>query len=175
MKYYFDDPEVGPARETSHPNFSNRLKSDLYYDCMDEFSPFGNDDGADTLCDLEDWYSATEGRKSILKWVFGYIDEMGFEYASEDAHKLLIDENAVSEMGSDDHLFFRTIDNVVIAAAFGQYKITGQIDDALKAAALLSIKRMKTIATADNPEYLDEFRGAYDQMEKDLALLPDTN
>ncbi len=175
MKFYFDDPEIGPAPETSHPDFSARLKSDMYYDCVDDFSPFGNDDGADALLDLEDWYRNTSGKKDIIKWLFGYIDEMGFEYASEDAHKLIVDDKAADQMGGDDWLFFRTIDNVVISVAFGQYKISGQIDARLKDAALLSIKRMKTITTKDHTPYLDEFRAAYDQMEADMASLPAGN
>ena len=53
MKYFFDS-EDGPAKETSHPNFVKSMESEFYYDCTDDFSPFGNDDGADLLYNLED-------------------------------------------------------------------------------------------------------------------------
>ena len=53
---YFDDPEEGLARNTSHPAFVRVAPQDFYYDCGDDFSPFGSDDGFDTLAALEDWY-----------------------------------------------------------------------------------------------------------------------
>ena len=54
--YYFDDPDEGIARETSHPRFLELAREDFYYDCTDDFSPFGSDAGADTLSFLEEWY-----------------------------------------------------------------------------------------------------------------------
>lgn len=60
---YFDDPEVGLARETSHPAFVRIATQDFYYDCGDDFSPFGNDDGSDTLAALEEWYQEQTGSK----------------------------------------------------------------------------------------------------------------
>jgi uncharacterized protein YfeS len=55
--YYFDDPEGdGPSPKTSHPNFVRICKDELFYDCAEEFGPFGSDSGADTLMALEDWF-----------------------------------------------------------------------------------------------------------------------
>jgi uncharacterized protein YfeS len=60
---YFDDPDVGLARETSHPTFARIAAQDFYYDCGDDFSPFGSDDGSDTLAALEEWYQEQTGGK----------------------------------------------------------------------------------------------------------------
>ena len=53
---YFDDEEIGTDRKTSHPNFVEAFNDNFYYDCTDEEAPFGNDNGADTLYELEDYY-----------------------------------------------------------------------------------------------------------------------
>jgi len=44
------------------------LTEEFYYDCTDEFSPFGNDDGADTLSSLEEWYQENGNLKKPLKF-----------------------------------------------------------------------------------------------------------
>lgn len=76
---YFDDSEEGVAHATSHPVFSKFAKEDFYYSAGDDFSPFGNDTGHDTLRFLEEWYqerragekAATFLRKMIEEWGFG--------------------------------------------------------------------------------------------------------
>jgi uncharacterized protein YfeS len=54
----FDDPEEGPSRDTSHPEFVRVCDDELFYDCTDDFAPSGNDDGADALGALEDCANA---------------------------------------------------------------------------------------------------------------------
>jgi uncharacterized protein YfeS len=168
MKFYFDDPETGIARETSHPNYTARLKEELYYDCLEECSPFGNDDGADVLYNLEDWYRETEGKGDIMEWLFGYVDSMGYKYSSEDTYNL-IDRAAIEQIENEDPLFMMSMDNSIIGTAFGQYKITGTINERLKDAALMALARMKTIMDEN-----EEFEGgveAYDKMEADMLAL----
>src|SRR5258706_10296168 len=80
-KLYYDDPEgEGPSRENSNPNFGKALTDEFYYDCTDEFSPFGNDDGADTLSTLEDWYRENGKLRKPVKFLKDLVEEnWGFE------------------------------------------------------------------------------------------------
>jgi len=55
-KFYIDDEEEGADRKTCHPNFNSILKDDIYINMIDEFSPFGNDEGWEVLRKLEKWY-----------------------------------------------------------------------------------------------------------------------
>ena len=170
MKFYFTDHEEGLARETSHPDFVKKLPHELYYDCVDEFSPFGNDDGADALSELECWYESSNGKEDIMQWLFGYIDNMGFKYSSESAHTVE-DIAVIQTLLSEDQFFLRTMDNTIIATAFGQYKITGHLDDRLLKAALISFNRLKLITSAENTPSIDEFNRVYDMMRSDLVSL----
>jgi len=51
---YFDNDEDGLNILTSHPVFRQFFSDDLYYDCANEEAPFGNDEGSDTLYELQD-------------------------------------------------------------------------------------------------------------------------
>ena len=170
MKFYFDDPDVGLAPETSHPNFVKNLTHDLYYDCVDDFSPFGNDDGADALSELERWYRDTKGKDDIMQWLFEYIDSMGFKYSSESTY-MVEDIDIIQKLLTEDEFFLRYMDNTFIATAFGQYKITGKLDDRLLKAALISFNRLKLITSSEHTPYLEEFTKAYDMMRSDLNSL----
>ena len=65
-KLYLDDEETGLSRETSHPNFTEHFSEEFYYDCVDDESPFGNDNGADTLYELEDLFKSGDYEGKIL-------------------------------------------------------------------------------------------------------------
>ncbi|WP_040281833.1 hypothetical protein [Psychroserpens damuponensis] len=166
MKYYFDTEDNGPSRETSHPNFVNAMTSDFYFSCLDECSPFGNDDGADLLYNLEDWYREKKWTRNIVKWMFNQIDEMGFEFQSESCSTLL-DLKTIKEIDDKDEFLILAMDNSIIATGFGQIKITGKIDKKLKALTLIALKRQLLIASEDkiNIEYLNRI----ELMSSDLS------
>jgi uncharacterized protein YfeS len=126
--YYFDDPEEGLSRETSHPQFLELATDDFYYDCCDDFSPFGNDDGADTLYCLQDWYQDggqnSEGMQFLTdllgNWDLGVPD-----------HLIPSDPVAVESWLSEEKMhetYLLSECRARVATAFGQLKITGNID-----------------------------------------------
>ncbi len=140
--FYFDDEEVGLHPRTSHPNFRKHFVSDIYFDCGDEESPFGSDEGSDTLADMQElvrkkgWFDFSLYPQSLIEnvWDMKYIQptEMG-----EDAVKKLLDQDEMNLIQSD---------MVTYASAFGQIKITGYVNKELKEKALLAIKRINVIA-----------------------------
>src|SRR4051794_5280264 len=102
--FYIDDPDIGPDPTTSHPHFNKIMSKEFYLDCTDDFSPFGNDDGADTLYKLEDWYQETEGNADILEFMFDLIDGFGFKYACAGCVELL-DTDQINGLVEEDEFF----------------------------------------------------------------------
>src|SRR4051812_937218 len=126
--YYFDDPEEGLARETSHPHFLALAEEDFYYDCSDDFSPFGNDDGSDTLASLEEMYQDGGTNDDgpgfvadlIAGWDFGVPENL-----------MEADGAVTAAWVAQNHMnahYLDAICNAHIATAFGQLKITGKIN-----------------------------------------------
>jgi uncharacterized protein YfeS len=169
--FYFDDPDgEALAKETSHPNFVQTLTEEFYYDCTDDFSPFGNDDGADLLFNLEDWYREKKGKGNILKWMFNKIDECGFTYASEGCAKIL-DQPTLDQLEEEDPDFLGTMDNMIIAAAFGQFKISGEINKDLKELALIAIKRQQLLNEKLNNAVAKEHNERLEVITNDLKKI----
>lgn len=167
-KFYYDDPEGDAlAKETSHPKFVKNMKADFYYDCTYEFSPFGNDDGADLLFNLEEFYQEKKG-KGMLKWLFQTIDEFGFNYASEGCSKIL-DEPTLKQLQDEDPHFLNCMDNTIIAAAFGQIKIAGQVDKEVKDLAKIAIQRQLVLNKQYNSEVTNEHNQRLSTMMTDLS------
>jgi uncharacterized protein YfeS len=160
QKLYFSDKEEEEdtlTLENSHPNFVKFLTSEFYYDCTDEFSPFGNDDGCDQLYNLEDWYRDKKGENNIVKWLHKTINAFGFKITSEAGSKIL-DAEILDQFEDVDPDFLHCMDNTIIATAFGQFKISGQLDAELKELALIALKRQKILLEMENvvePKYLE--------------------
>ncbi len=142
-KFYFNDPEgEGPSRETSHPDFVKIITEEFYYDCTDEFSPFGNDDGSDTLMSLEDWYRENGNLKKPLKFLKELIEE---NWGFETKYMKLVGKEKILKVQEEEEAMFDVVDRAVIATAFGQYKIEGTIGQELKDLADIAIDRQKII------------------------------
>ena len=160
-KLYLDDEETGLSRETSHPNFTEHFSEEFYYDCVDDESPFGNDNGADTLYELEDLFKSGDYEGKILGlpkkivsvvWDFHYLEPDNF---SKKKLASLIEEDEFSLIATDQ---------VIIAVALGEIKITGKIEPKLKELALKAMKRQKIVF-----ELLGyEGSGTYDKIMSDL-------
>jgi uncharacterized protein YfeS len=166
-KYYYDDPEGDAlAKETSHPKFVKNLEAEFYYNCTDDFSPFGNDDGSDLLYNLEEFYQAKKG-KGIISWLFETIDGYGFMYKSEGCSRML-DEPTLKKLQDEDPHFVTCMDNTLIAAAFGQIKISGQVDKELKDLAKIAIERQLILNRQYEPELSKEHNTNLNIMLADL-------
>jgi len=167
-KFYYDDPEGDVlSPETSHPAFVKLCRSEFYYDCIDDFSPFGNDDGAEILSNLEEWYQEKKGKGDIVKWLFRTIDEYGFKYKSEGASKML-EAKELQELEETDPHFISSMDHAIIAAAFGQMKISGHVDKGLKEIALMALQRQLIINEKERDELSMRYKSQLATMTTDL-------
>jgi uncharacterized protein YfeS len=125
QSHFYDDDEIGLARETSHPNFVAIASEDFYYDTTDDFSPFGNDDGSDTLSCLQEWYQAGGTNPKVTRflnqlladWDFGVPKKL--HLASPEAIEKWLAKDEMNETFLESECCAR------IATAFGQLKITG--------------------------------------------------
>lgn len=133
---YMDNGEFGPHPLTSHPVFREYFTDAMYYDCGDEETPFGSDEGSDTLWMLAEQYKPTldfaDFPRRIIEdgWEMDYIPpepSQTDEYIRENDGDILM------------------TDQVIIAAAFGQIKMTGESDKALRELAFKALDSMERI------------------------------
>ena len=135
---------MGPHGSTSHPVFQQYFADDLYYDCGDEETPFGSDEGNDTLWELQERLRKQqpvdfadfprqlleeEWRLTYLPPISGQTSEQLMALADQDFNGLPGDVELLNTI------------QVILATAFGQLKITGQLDEALQALAFLALDR----------------------------------
>jgi uncharacterized protein YfeS/predicted DNA-binding WGR domain protein len=153
---YFDDEEEGLARATSHPNFVAVAAENFYYDCADDFSPFGSDDGSDTLSSLQEWYQ--NGGKDAK--VMSFLKELLADWNFGLPKNVIRAEPAGIEkwLSKDDmnETFFLSECRARVATAFGQLKIAGVIIPALHdeaVAALRCLLWMNERATTKYPDW----------------------
>ncbi len=154
--HYFDDPEEGLARATSHPRFQALAQDDFYYDCSDDFSPFGNDDGADVLAYLEDLYQEGGSDAQVPAFIADLIEGWDFGVPP----KLIgADQAAVAAWLAEDHMheaYLQGVCNAWVATAFGQLKITGKVLTEIRSGALAAIAcqvRMNHLARTSHPDW----------------------
>lgn len=165
-KRYYDDPDTGPARETSHPAFLRVAPDAFFLDCTDEFGPFGNDTGADTLVVLEERYQ--EGGRVDPEEVLGdlfhewALDFPDMSKASETEQKAWLAANPTKA----DHV--RVASQAWIAAAFGQLKITGFMDAHMREAASEAIDGLLLFDPGD------EERGKLERMREVIREVQST-
>ncbi|MFZ6643130.1 MolR family transcriptional regulator [Undibacterium sp. TC4M20W] len=139
--YYFDDEEEGPARETSHPRFVELAPEDFYYDCTDDFSPFGSDDGYDTLAGLEEWYRDHGKKKPVVS---AFLEELLDDWDFGLPDKLIrADAQVITEWLDEDKMhetYLHSECRARVATAFGQLKIAGQVDADILDEALAALR-----------------------------------
>jgi uncharacterized protein YfeS len=171
--YYFDDDEEGLARETSHPLFVEHATADFYYSCIDEFSPFGNDSGADTLFNLQDWYNERGANEKALTFLKRQIRDWEFS----PAYLTITEPAQLDIIAADSDSFNDEIDKAVIATVFGQFKIAGKCDKAMLPVAAAAFQRQRYIAEkarirVPTPwKYANEYLARLEVMEADLAAM----
>jgi uncharacterized protein YfeS len=119
-----------------HPNARVILDDPFYWSTSDDYSPNGNDTGADLLNDFEKWnrrygdVPAYRMATSLLKkW-----DIAGFDYDT-------LDESALRALLGNDPIAVSVTDDALIAVAFAAIKFRGCCDEKTRQITLKAIKR----------------------------------
>lgn len=146
--FYFDDEEIGLHPLTSHPHFRSYFSDELYYDCCDEEAPFGSDEGHDALSALQELLRKHPQadinefpRKLIEKdWGLTYLPPIANQ--SDEELKAQAEQKYDGLPGDQELL---QSDQIILATAFGQIKITGKLNHELRDLAFASLERMERL------------------------------
>lgn len=157
--FYFDDPLKGVSHQTSHPNFNKALKEEFYFNTNELITPFSdNNVGLSVLRNLEDWYREKGELKQPLEYVRSYLaacyGDRIWKYVEYGDNKETLIASGLYDREGSPHI---RVDWMIIAIAFGQYKIEGKINAQLKNLGLQAIKRRQI----ENEYYLDIKRKIY--------------
>ncbi len=135
---FFDDPKIGLAKQTSHPRFRDACKAALFYDGGNEFAPFGSDAGSDTLGMLEAWFRRRRPGL-VAEFITAVIRDWGFTLPDLRETR----RSVVERWLADDTLsmYLPEVNQLLIAAAFGQVKITGQLEPEVAVFATIALDR----------------------------------
>lgn len=119
-----------------HPSARQLLDDPFLWSCIDDFSPHGNDTGADLLADFRRWNRRHPARPAhemaraeLKQWGFREIDFT------------VTDEAAVRELEQSSKIDFDVANEAFIAAAFASMKLRGACDDESKNLALKAVER----------------------------------
>ncbi|MFC2389378.1 MAG: WGR domain-containing protein [Kingella oralis] len=147
---YFDDEEYGLNPLTSHPTFRQYFTNEaVYYSESDEETAFGSDDGADTLCSLQETFR--KARPVLQDFIRHVIEgEWGFPCLPPVAGQSDADLKAQAEQETDGlqgaH-YLLAHDRATLATILGAIKISGRVDNPADiAAALAAVNRMDRLA-----------------------------
>ena len=131
--------DYSPTFEKANSKAKSLMKEDFFFNPIDETSPFGNDDGADTYAGFKDWRSS-HLNDDPTDFLFEQINEWG--YPKYDIYETDINKLTPYLKESDlSSRYMSGIDAAIIAIAFGQLYLEGTINKKFKAIALIAIKR----------------------------------
>ena len=128
------------------------LKDDFYWDVGDEDSPFGNDTGADTLEFYRAWIEESDDDEDFLHQLF---DEWDVDWEAVQA----IPDAELEERLEDEEIDILTYDDVVVALAFAQLVLEGNMSRDVAALASRALRRQAS------PQVI-EYRGWDDPAER---------
>lgn len=144
-RLYIDSDEYGLHPKTSHPVYAQHFADEMYYSEGDEETPFGSDEGNDTLHFL---FEAIRKNPNIDFENFPQKlieQDWEMEYIPVDT----LDADRVKEMAADKETDMVQSDMVTYATAFAQIKITGSVSPNLKERGINAIKRLALIEGMD--------------------------
>jgi len=124
-EFYYDDPEIGLCKKSSHPTFVKVASDDFYYNCCDDFSPFGNDAGSDTLARLEDWFKDGGRPHAIIRFLRDVIDEWALGVPDNIDRKTDKGLNTWLNKNDMNGKYLTSECRLRVVVAFGQLKICG--------------------------------------------------
>lgn len=137
----FDWEDLGINWNEYHPNARQLLDDPFYWDCVNEWAPHGNDEGADVLELLKEWHGVSP-------------DE--FFAKLKESWQMNLDGDP---QWAQDYRF------VIIGMAFGYIKLEGSCPKSLQEQALAVIALEKQLIET-NETYLNE-----NERQERLAVL----
>lgn len=135
-----------PSPETAHPKAAQILTNEFFWDCVDENSPFGNDTGADTLAFLRVWREA-HPHSDPVEFLGKVLAEV---FEVPDAHWDVVEPERVRELLVESEYEVSARDDAVIAVAFGQLVLEGNVETEIRRRALSALLRQESPAVMEH-------------------------
>lgn len=134
-KLYALDESKQPTPKDAHPNAAALMADSFYWSNSDENSPFGNDNGADTLSRFRKWIPQHQDEKPEV-----FIKEVceSFQAPFREWNEINpSDLNTILDWKKS--YVMTTGDDIIISVAFAQLVIEGKVDNSLKRLAFIAI------------------------------------
>ena len=134
------DPFNNP--ELAHPRARELMKEDFFWDCVDEWAPFGSDEGNDAYYEWRNWREKNPNKELIecFSWVLdGRLDDYNESLITDERIDKDIEDPGSSFLSDGYDVF--TLDATIIATALGQLLDEGKIDNNAKPFINIAIKR----------------------------------
>jgi uncharacterized protein YfeS len=133
------DSNHSPSFDKAHPNAKLLMNDSFFFNVIEETAPFGSDDGSDTYAGFSDWRKnhTSDNPVIFLNQQINYWGYAKFDIEETDIEKLK------PYLKSDEMniQYMKGIDQAIVAIAFGQLYLEGNIDSEIKELAKKSIKR----------------------------------
>jgi uncharacterized protein YfeS len=123
------------CRENAHPNAQSLFSEEWYWDAIDDYAPFGNDTGADTLY----FYSREVSRDPTLRGD-RILDSLLHSWDMNPRWEAT-DEDAVAKVLEVEPYGIDTSDDAAIAIAFAQILLFGAVEEESRDRALGAVAR----------------------------------
>lgn len=165
--YCMSEDEAGINIEYSHERARKLVPEKFFWDCTDEFAPFGSDEGDTALNEFREWRKEKPGSpiKECVNWALeigGYnLESYNLSLATEENVQQIIDNDEA------DYLIF-TNDITVIATVFGQLADEGTIDLDAKPYAEVALQRILIWMRLDHPDWYEETKPKYEVLHRVL-------
>jgi uncharacterized protein YfeS len=122
--------------EHSHFRARAALTDAFFWDASDDTAPFGSETGRDVLEALRD-FRDEHRRDSPIP----LLDELLARWEVVNDHWDAVEADEVQAIGEDDEYSLLTRDEAIIALAFAQTIVDGEIDPEVRRRAVFALKR----------------------------------
>lgn len=125
--------ELEPSN--AHPRAAEILTDEFFWNCVDDNSPFGNDNGADILEFYREWREDNKP-SDALSFFNDILDNWD---VNSSAFEGITDPNELENVYDDFNV--HSYDDCIIALAFGQLLFDGEVNDEIRKLTLEAIDR----------------------------------
>jgi uncharacterized protein YfeS len=124
----------------ANPISKKMMNESFFWSCIEETSPFGNDEGNDTFA----FYYESQLENPRLK-PLDFLEERFSDTSFYPLQDLMLTDSSDIQAKVKDTFFDNVIiqDNAIWATAFGQLVLKGKVDEKIKAFALAALERQK--------------------------------
>ena len=137
------DDLFGIDIEHAHKRAVELVPEEFFWNCADELSPFGSDEGDIALAEFRDWRRLHPDSpvEDCLKWTIESIGEIDFKDYNESLVSPEKVKQQIADEDFDDQQYIYTLDVSVIATGFAQLVDEGRMDESAKSVIRVALDR----------------------------------